>query len=111
MINTVIRNLVSNAIKFNVNGGTIEINALQKNNMIEIEVKDTGVGLTDEDIKKLFRIDVKNTSIGSSSKEKGTGIGLIICKEFIEKNSGQIRVSSEKGKGSKFCFTVPIYKS
>ena len=111
MINTVIRNLVSNAIKFNVNGGTIEINALQKNNMIEIEVKDTGVGLTDEDIKKLFRIDVKNTSIGSGNKEKGTGIGLILCKEFVEKNGGQIRVSSEKGKGSRFCFTVPIYKS
>lgn len=111
MINTVIRNLISNAIKFNVDGGTIEINALQKNNMIEIEIKDTGIGLADEDIKKLFRIDVKNISIGSGNKEKGTGIGLIICKEFVEKNSGQIRVSSEKGKGSKFCFTVPIFKS
>jgi len=111
MINTVIRNLVSNAIKFNIDGGTIEINALQKNNMIEIEIKDTGIGLTDEDIKKLFRIDVKNTSIGSGNKEKGTGIGLIICKEFVEKNGGQIRVRSEKGKGSRFCFTVPIYKS
>lgn len=111
MINTVIRNLVSNAIKFNVDGGTIEINALQKNNMIEIEIKDSGIGLTDEDIGKLFRIDVKNTSIGSRNKEKGTGIGLIICKEFIKKNGGQIRVTSEKGKGSNFCFTVPIFKS
>lgn len=111
MINTVIRNLVSNAIKFNVDGGRIEINALQKNSMIEIEIKDTGIGLTDEDIDKLFRIDVKNTSIGSGNKEKGTGIGLIICKEFVEKNDGQIRVSSEKGKGSKFSFTVPIFKS
>jgi PAS domain S-box-containing protein len=111
MINTVIRNLISNAIKFNVDGGTIEINALQKNNMIEIEIKDTGIGLTDEDIEKLFRIDIKNTSIGSGNKEKGTGIGLIICKEFVEKNGGQIRVSSEIGKGSNFCFTVPIFKS
>ena len=111
MINTVIRNLVSNAIKFNIDGGAIEINALQKDNMIEIEISDTGIGLTDEDINKLFRIDVKNTSIGSGNKEKGTGIGLIICKEFVEKNGGQIRVSSRKGKGSKFCFTVPIYKS
>ena len=111
MINTVIRNLVSNAIKFNVDGGTIEINALQKDNMIEIEIKDTGIGLTDEDIEKLFRIDVKNTSIGSGNKEKGTGIGLIICKEFVEKNGGHLRVSSENGKGSKFCFTVPIFKS
>jgi len=111
MINTVIRNLVSNAIKFNVDGGTIEINAKQKNNSIEIEIIDTGIGLTDEDIKKLFRIDVKNTSIGSGNKEKGTGIGLLICKEFVEKNNGQICVSSKKGEGSKFCFTVPIYKS
>jgi signal transduction histidine kinase len=111
MINTVIRNLVSNAIKFNVDGGTIEINAKQKNNSIEIEISDTGIGLTDEDINKLFRIDVKNTSIGSGNKEKGTGIGLIICKEFVEKNNGKISVSSKKGEGSKFSFSVPIYKS
>jgi len=111
MINTVIRNLVSNAIKFNVDGGTVEINAKQKNNSIEIEITDTGIGLTDEDVEKLFRIDIKNTSIGSGNKEKGTGIGLIICKEFVEKNGGQIKVNSKKGKGSKFCFTVPIYKS
>lgn len=111
MLNTVIRNLVSNAIKFNVEGGTIEINYARTDHMIKVEVKDTGVGLSGEDINKLFRIDVINTSIGSGDSGKGTGIGLIICKEFIEKNGGQISVESKKGEGSKFYFTVPLFNS
>ena len=76
---------------------------------MEISISDTGTGLSEEDIKKLFRIDVHYTTIGTSS-EKGTGLGLILCKEFVEINGGKIWVESELGKGSTFKFTLPKSK-
>ncbi len=105
MIDTVIRNLVSNAIKFTREGGEIKIFSVDKSNYVEVAVSDTGVGINDDDIKKLFSIDKNHTSLGTS-KEKGTGLGLILCKEFVEKNGGKIYVESNH-KGSTFKFTLP----
>jgi PAS domain S-box-containing protein len=107
MIDTVIRNLLTNAIKFNKPGGVISMKARKKNDWLEVAVEDTGIGLSKEDVGKLFRIDVKNKSIGSS-KEKGTGLGLILCKEFVEKHGGKMGVESELGRGSRFYFTLPV---
>ncbi len=108
MVKTVIRNLLTNAIKFNTEGGKVKVTANKKKGYYEISVSDSGIGLSKEDQEKLFRIDVKNKSIGTS-KEKGTGLGLILCKEYIEKNGGRIWVESEPGKGSDFIFTLPAY--
>ncbi|MCX7875323.1 MAG: PAS domain-containing sensor histidine kinase [Melioribacteraceae bacterium] len=106
MIDTILRNLISNALKFTPEGGTVKVQSKIENEFIEISVEDTGIGLTENDRQKLFRIDVKNSEIGRS-KEKGTGLGLILCKEFVEKHSGKIWVESEFEKGSKFKFTIP----
>jgi signal transduction histidine kinase len=106
-INTVIRNLVSNAIKFTPEGGTITLSLQQKANEAIVTVADTGVGMSEEVVKKLFRLDTKLTTKGTAN-EKGTGLGLILCKEFIEKNGGRMGVESEVGKGSKFYFSLPL---
>lgn len=106
LIDTVFRNLISNAVKFTGIEGSIECSAVDSGEYYEVSIKDNGVGLNDEDIEKLFRIDVAQSSIGSS-KEKGTGLGLIICKDFIEKHGGTIRVESKLGEGSNFIFTLP----
>ncbi len=105
-INTVVRNLLSNAIKFTPEGGTVIINAQQNQKEVMISISDTGVGMGPEVIKKLFKVGTKHSTKGTA-EEKGTGLGLILCKEFIEKNGGQIGVNSEEGKGSVFYFTLP----
>jgi signal transduction histidine kinase len=105
-INTVVRNFLSNAIKFTPEGGTITLKAEKQEKGIKISVSDTGVGMSEKVIQKLFRIDSKHSTIGTAD-EKGTGLGLILCKEFIEKNGGQIGVESEVGKGSVFYFVLP----
>ncbi len=107
MLNSIIRNLVSNAIKFSKNGGEIKYSATRENNKIKIIVSDKGIGMTDEDSAKLFRIDVHHTTPGTED-ESGTGVGLILCKSFVEKNGGKIWVKSELGIGSKFIFTIPV---
>jgi signal transduction histidine kinase len=109
MVETVIRNLTSNALKFTPEGGTVKINSKPVDDFIQISVEDTGIGLSESDKQKLFRIDVKNSEIGRS-KEKGTGLGLILCKEFVEKHGGKIWVESELEKGSQFIFTIPKLK-
>jgi PAS domain S-box-containing protein len=106
MINTVMRNLMSNAVKFTGTGGEVSISANSKGDMIEIRVKDSGVGISRENLGKLFRIDTYHSTNGTSG-ESGTGLGLVICKEFIEKNGGKIKVESEEKKGSTFSFTLP----
>lgn len=108
MLETVLRNLVANAIKFTPKDGNVKINVFEASQGIQISVADSGIGLSKEDKAKLFRIDVNNCEIGIS-KEKGTGLGLILCKEFIERHSGTIWVESELGKGSKFSFTIPKF--
>ena len=106
MLNTILRNLVSNSIKFTKKLGSISIYATEKNNELEITVEDTGIGMSDEIKNKLFKIDEHVTTKGTE-KEKGTGLGLILSKEFVEKHGGKIWVESEIGIGSKFKFTIP----
>ncbi len=106
MISLVLQNLISNALKFTGEEGDIKIYSKTKNDFVEITVEDSGIGLGAEDISKLFRIEIHATKIGGS-KEKGTGLGLILCKDFVHKNGGEIRVESTPGQGSKFIFTMP----
>ena len=106
MLRTVLRNLVSNAIKFTNLGGTINISAAQNSENITIAVSDNGIGIAPDDLSKLFDISQVHSTTGTA-KEKGTGLGLLICKEFVEKHQGKIWIESEEGKGSTFYFTIP----
>jgi signal transduction histidine kinase/ligand-binding sensor domain-containing protein len=106
MIMTVLRNLISNAIKFTNRNGNVEVTVVTKNNDVCISVSDTGIGMTGETMEKLFRID-SDLSTRGTENEKGTGIGLFLCKEFVEKHNGRIWVESKPGKGSVFRFTIP----
>lgn len=105
-ITTVLRNLITNAIKFTNPNGRVLVSARKKEGFAEVCVEDTGIGMSKETMEKLFRIDVHHTTLGTAN-EKGTGLGLIVCKEFVEANGGRIWVESEEGKGSKFFFTIP----
>ncbi|MBL7859344.1 MAG: tetratricopeptide repeat-containing sensor histidine kinase [Cyclobacteriaceae bacterium] len=105
-IDTVVRNLISNAIKFTPEQGIITLDAQRKEQDVIVTIADTGVGMSSETIQKLFRIDAKHSTKGTA-EEKGTGLGLILCKEFIEKNGGRIWVESTEGKGSVFYFAIP----
>ncbi|HAN19406.1 MAG: hypothetical protein A2X13_01910 [Bacteroidetes bacterium GWC2_33_15] len=107
MISTVIRNLISNAIKYTNQGGFVRINNTCNHNFVTVNVIDNGVGMNYEDQGKLFRLDV-NISRAGTEKERGTGLGLILCKEFVERNGGNIQFESEPGKGSRYFFTIPI---
>jgi signal transduction histidine kinase len=109
MIDTVIRNLISNAIKFTPKGGNIIVETTYRpqDGFLTLYVKDDGVGISSEQLKHLFRID-NNYSIPGTEGETGTGLGLILCKEFVEKNGGKIDVSSKQQKGSVFSFSVPV---
>jgi PAS domain S-box-containing protein len=110
MIETILRNLVSNGIKFTHPTGSVSINAAVKSNLVEVTVEDNGIGITPENKKNLFNID-KQCRMDGTAKEKGTGLGLILCKDFIEKSNGTITVESNLNKGSKFTFTVPLYNN
>ena len=107
MIITILRNLISNAIKFTNNNGKVEIRTRKKKKQIEFSVSDNGIGITKENLDKLFRIDVSLSTRGTQN-EKGSGLGLFLCKDFVEKHNGKICVESEQGKGSIFKFTLPI---
>jgi nitrogen-specific signal transduction histidine kinase len=106
MLTTVIRNLVSNAIKFTHPHGTITVSASHENRKTTVSVKDTGVGIPSPNLSKLFNIDNSLSTVGTA-KEKGTGLGLILCREFVKKHHGEIRAESNPGKGSIFYFTLP----
>jgi signal transduction histidine kinase len=105
-INLVIRNLLTNAIKFTNDGGEITIAAEAKGNDWEVSVRDNGIGMSADIQKKLFD-KINPYSTRGTANEKGTGLGLILCKEFVEKNGGRIWVESEENKGSTFWFTLP----
>lgn len=107
MMSTIIRNLVSNAIKYTTSGGKIRISAEISSTEIKVSISDTGVGISETILEKLFHLD-SNSSIPDTQGERGTGLGLILCKEFIEKHGGKIEVESEVGKGSVFHFTIPV---
>jgi signal transduction histidine kinase len=104
-INTVVRNLISNAIKFTPEGGTITLKTSRQNGSVITSIADTGVGMSQKIIDKLFRLDSKHSTKGTAN-EKGTGLGLILCKEFIEKNGGKLWVKSMEGEGSVFYFSL-----
>jgi PAS domain S-box-containing protein len=107
MLKTVLRNLVSNAIKFTNNGGKINISATQSDSNVTISVSDNGVGIPHENLAKLFDITEVFTTKGTAG-ETGTGLGLLLCKEFVGRHQGKIWVESEVGKGSDFKFTLPV---
>ncbi|MBU0560605.1 MAG: ATP-binding protein [Bacteroidota bacterium] len=107
MLETVIRNLMTNALKFTNEGGTIKINGVIENGQARLCISDSGVGMDDETKNGLFRID-KSISKSGTAGEEGTGLGLLLCKEFIQKHDGEIWVESEIGKGSSFYFTLPV---
>jgi signal transduction histidine kinase/ligand-binding sensor domain-containing protein len=106
MLKTILRNLMSNSIKFTPKNGKVEINAKAVNNTVEISIADNGVGMSQETVAKLFRID-SNLSTPGTENEKGTGLGLLLSKEFMEKHKGKISVESEPGKGSIFRLFFP----
>ncbi|MDP1727522.1 MAG: PAS domain-containing sensor histidine kinase [Bacteroidota bacterium] len=106
MVSTIIRNLISNAIKFTRPGGKIIISAEEKQDEIIVSVSDNGVGIHEKALNKIFQISGMYSSKGTQN-EMGTGLGLILCKEFIEKHHGKIQVESEPGVGSRFYFSLP----
>lgn len=97
---------MSNAIKFTPVGGKVEVNSGINKDYVEITISDNGIGIHPEDISKLFKIDVDHKTLGTKN-EQGTGIGLILCKEFIEKHNGKIWVESILNKGSNFYVSLP----
>lgn len=107
MVSTVVRNLISNAIKFTSSGGKIEISAHKDKSNWVVAVSDNGVGIDEKHIDRIFNIDY-NFSTRGTDNETGTGLGLVLCHEFIKFNRGKIWVESEKGKGSNFYFSLPI---
>jgi len=111
MLASIIRNLVANAVKFTPQKGNITVSAeLKGENFVEIAVTDTGIGMTKNMIENLFNLDV-NTSRKGTEGELSTGLGLMICKDFIGKHGGELKVESESGKGSMFFFTIPAGNS
>lgn len=107
MFNTVFRNLLENAVKYTNANGEISVIAKKMNGNILFSVIDSGVGILPENIPKLFRLDSQFSTPGTEN-EKGTGLGLLLCKEFIEKHNGKIWVESKPGYGSEFKFTIPV---
>ncbi len=107
MLKVILRNLVSNAIKFTEYGGQVNISANRKQDCVEISVSDTGIGMSKKKIKELFNISLHSTNRGTAN-EHGSGLGLMLCKEFVDKHKGKIWVESQVGKGSDFRFTLPL---
>jgi PAS domain S-box-containing protein len=107
MLKTILRNLISNAIKFTNVGGSIKVFSILKQDHVVITVADDGIGMNIEKSKGLFDVNSKTTTIGTENGE-GSGLGLILCKEFVQKNEGKIWVESEEGKGSSFKFSLPL---
>ncbi len=106
MLNTILRNLISNAIKFTEVNGKVSIKAIPENNFLQVCVQDNGIGISPKNIEKLFSLSTNESKKGTSG-EKGTGLGLVLCKEFIDMNKGEMWVESELQKGSSFYFTLP----
>ena len=106
IVRTILRNLISNGIKYTRPGGDIHISTIKKQDEVEVTVSDNGIGINNEMCNSLFTIST-NVSLAGTLKETGSGFGLILCKEFVEKLGGSIWVESEEGKGSNFKFTIP----
>ena len=108
MIETVVRNLINNGIKFTNPAGKITISAHLVGSFVITKISDNGVGISLENQERLFKLD-QNLKTRGTNDERGTGLGLIICKEFIDLHHGRIWVESEVGKGSNFLFSIPIF--
>ena len=105
-IKQVLLNLLSNAIKFTPEGGRIEVGALSRDGFVEVSVSDTGVGIAPEDQERVFE---EFRQVGTAGKKaEGTGLGLTLCRKFIELHGGRIWVKSQVGSGSTFTFTIPV---
>ena len=109
-LSTILRNLLTNAIKFTHPNGIITVTSRELKDCIEISINDTGIGMNSKTLESLFRIDSKSSRVGTNN-ETGTGLGLILCKEFVEKQGGTITATSEVGFGSTFTFTLPQARS
>jgi len=109
MCSSIIRNLLNNAIKFSNQDSKIEIIISANDDFLKFQITDEGIGINTDNLSKLFRIDLKYKSVGTSG-EKGTGLGLLLCKEFAEANRGKIWAESTIGKGSTFFFVLPQSK-
>jgi two-component system, sensor histidine kinase and response regulator len=107
VINAVIRNLINNAIKFTPNGGQITITTEKADNFITVSVSDTGVGISENRLAQLFDFEEKNSTVGTNG-EVGTGLGLRLCQELLEKQGTTLEIKSEIGKGSVFSFKLPL---
>ena len=105
-VETVIRNLVTNAIKFTNKNGVVKVSGIDRESYIEIVVEDNGIGIKPEMLGTLFSLKETSTTRGTAN-EAGSGLGLVLCKEFVERNKGEIKVESLEGKGSRFIFTLP----
>jgi len=108
MVRSILQNLISNALKFTSGNGTIKIRTVLKDREYEILISDTGIGMEESDLLKLFRIDISFTRKGTAL-ESGTGLGLLLCKELVEKNGGKIWAESQVNTGSVFHFTLPAF--
>ena len=108
MVRTILRNLITNAIKYSFVGGEIMVSAAEVEQFVELTIEDNGIGMKNKIQKDLFNKDEVHTTRGTNN-EYGTGLGLILCKEFVEKHGGTIRIESEPGKGTKIKFTLPHY--
>jgi two-component system sensor histidine kinase/response regulator len=106
MISTIMRNLISNAIKFTPKGGKVTIEGKLFENAIQISVTDSGIGIKPENIEKLLNMDLSVSTFGTEN-EKGSGLGLCLCQEFIKRHNGEISIKSSLGKGTEISFTLP----
>lgn len=107
MLGTVLRNLISNAIKYSTSNGEIVVTSMEKNGFVEVTIKDDGIGMSQSELENIFTADFNKSKIGTGNEE-GNGLGLVLCKEFIEKQGGKIWVESSLNNGSEFKFTLPI---
>jgi signal transduction histidine kinase len=107
MVSTVVRNLITNAIKFTPMWGSIKVTVIDEADQVRISVQDTGIGISNKNLQRLFNLTEYFSTQGTNN-EGGTGLGLILCKEFVERHGGKIFVETELKKGSIFSFTIPI---
>jgi signal transduction histidine kinase len=108
MVKTILRNLISNAIKYTNTGGEISVSASESKQFVEITIKDNGIGISNKAQRELFKMDAFHSTAGTNN-EQGSGLGLLLCKEFVEMHGGNIWIESEPGKGCEFKFTLPHY--
>jgi signal transduction histidine kinase len=107
LLSAILRNLINNAVKFTPNGGQVRIFCEQNDSEITISIEDTGIGMSEKQLDNLFRLD-SNVTMPGTSEEKGTGLGLILCKEFVDMHNGKIWAFSKPKEGSTFSFTLPL---